>query len=149
MKVMKFGGSCLQSRAGLVRVIELVRPEPRPLVIVLSALKGITDRLIDLTDKASRGEPADTADTRARHLEVLETIDGEARKDAETSLSKHFDQLDRLLVGVAALGEVREFNGLNPVLSGQAAQAFARQDRDPFLFRLPQAFPSRPHSRNV
>lgn len=87
-------------------MIELIREEPRPLVIVLSALKGITDQLIDLIDKACRGEPADTSQARQRHVDVLGSVDGEARQVAETRLFEHFEQLDRLLVGVGALGEV-------------------------------------------
>jgi aspartokinase len=107
MKVMKFGGSCLQSRAGLARMIELVRPEPRPLVIVLSALKGVTDELIGLMTAAEAGQPFDPAPLRARHLEVLEAAGDAAAKDAvREGLVAHLDELERILTGIAALGEV-------------------------------------------
>ncbi len=105
MKVMKFGGSCLQSREGLLRMIELIRTEPRPLVIVLSALKGITDELIALTARACAGETPDLAPFMKRHTDVLGSLDGEPRQVAEEQLEAHFGELKRLLGGVAALGE--------------------------------------------
>src|SRR5688500_17101136 len=72
VKVMKFGGSCLQSREGLLRMTELIRSEPRPIIIVLSALKGVTDGLIALTDTAGKGVVPDVDPMRRRHHEVLE-----------------------------------------------------------------------------
>ena len=76
MKVMKFGGSCLQSRAGLVRMIDLIRDEPRPLAIVLSALKGVTDQLVGLVERAEAGQEWDLDELRRRHDEVLEPLQG-------------------------------------------------------------------------
>jgi aspartate kinase len=105
MKVMKFGGSCLQSREGLERMIELIRTEPRPLVIVLSALKGVTDKLIAFGEAACTGEVPDVSAIERRHVEVLETLDGEPRAEAETRLAAHFADLRKLLSGIAALGE--------------------------------------------
>lgn len=103
---MKFGGSCLQSRAGLLRMIERIRPEPKPLVIVLSALKGVTDELIGLTARAVTGATPDIAPLRARHHEVLETLDGSHRDEGEATLTAMLDELERILTGVAALREV-------------------------------------------
>lgn len=106
MKVMKFGGSCLQSRAGLERMIELIREQPRPLAIVLSALKGITDHLIGLIDAAVAGKDTDLAEIRARHAEVTETLRGEPRARAEASLETGFEELSRVLGAIQALQEV-------------------------------------------
>jgi aspartokinase/homoserine dehydrogenase 1 len=107
MKVMKFGGSCLQSRAGLERMIELIRAEPRPLVIVLSALKGVTDELIGLMDSArDTGQAPDLAGLRERHAEVLETISAEGRLASQALLDERFGELERVLGAVAALGEI-------------------------------------------
>ncbi|MGE0709492.1 MAG: aspartate kinase [Planctomycetota bacterium] len=106
MKVMKFGGSCLQSRAGLERMIELIRAEPRPLAIVLSALKGITDQLIGLLERAEReGSAPSLAEVRERHLEVLETLAEERRARARAELELRIAELERVLGAVAALGE--------------------------------------------
>ncbi len=109
MKVMKFGGSCLQSAAGLARMIELVTREPRPLAIVLSALKGVTDDLIALTENAARGATAENeprmAQLRRRHEEALASLSGEFKATAARELEDHLRELERYLTGVAALRE--------------------------------------------
>src|SRR5581483_7018389 len=109
MKVMKFGGSCLQSAAGLKRMIELVAREPRPLAIVLSALKGVTDDLIALTESAARGaapeQEARLGDLRKRHEEALRSLQGEPRAAAERGLEALLRELTDLLKGVQFLRE--------------------------------------------
>jgi len=105
MKVMKFGGSCLQSRDGLLRMIARVRPEPRPLVIVLSALKGVTDQLIALLERAARGEEVEVEPLRERHHEVLRDVSPELAAPARSALDGLLDELERVLRGVAALRE--------------------------------------------
>jgi aspartate kinase len=103
---MKFGGSCLQSREGLLRMTELIRREPRPLIIVLSALKGVTDALIALVEEAGRGVVPDLAAMRRRHADVLEVLGPEQRRRAEAGLEPLFAELERTLRGIAAVGEV-------------------------------------------
>src|SRR5581483_4786974 len=109
MKVMKFGGSCLQTAAGLERMLELVAREPRPVAIVLSALKGVTDDLIALTENAAHGNRPEgdprLASLRKRHEEALERLTGEPREQAQQALAELFAELTRLLEGVSNLRE--------------------------------------------
>src|SRR2546421_5619693 len=108
MKVMKFGGSCLQTASGLKRLLEIVAREPRPLAVVLSALKGVTDDLIALTDTAAKGEPAADARLgllRARHEEALAGLDAAPRDEGAREIEAHMGELVSLLSGVAALRE--------------------------------------------
>ena len=67
---MKFGGSCLQSREGLLRMTDLVRSEPRPLVIVLSALKRT--RILDRATAARLSQRPEriVGNTLSRMLEL-------------------------------------------------------------------------------
>ncbi len=106
MKVMKFGGSCLQSPEGLLRMIDKLRHEPRPLVIVLSALKGVTDELIDLLSRAEAGAAVAIDGLRARHAEVLAEVGAEVRAPAERAGGARLDARVRGVRGVAALREV-------------------------------------------
>src|SRR4051794_7310802 len=107
MKVMKFGGSCLQSAAGLKRMIELVAGEARPLAIVLSALKGVTDDLIALTEGAAKGgnpeQETRLGELRKRHEEALRSLTGEPRAAAERALDALLKELVDLLKGVQFL----------------------------------------------
>jgi aspartate kinase len=133
---MKFGGSCLQSREGLVRMTDLIRSEPRPLVIVLSALKGVTDALIALTDAAGRGAAPDLDALRKRHHDVLEVLAGAPRQAAQRGIDALLDELERTLRGIAAVGEVPERTrdrviGMGERLSVVLAAAHLDQEKIP------------------
>ena len=58
MNVFKFGGSCLTGPESLTRVRDLVREFGTPVVCVLSALKGTTDRLLALVSGSLYAEYA-------------------------------------------------------------------------------------------
>jgi aspartate kinase len=105
---MKFGGSCLQSRDGLLRMTAHVAQAQRPVIVVLSALKGVTDQLIGLVDAAAKGTAPDLRPLRLRHDEVLEVLKGEHREIAARGMKPLFDDLERTLVGIASLGEAPE-----------------------------------------
>ena len=89
MKVMKFGGTSVADQAAIERLIALVRAErqaeaqteggdARGPVVVVSALSGVTDRLLGVAALAGSGdvEGARTSlqDLRARHIKVSEVI---------------------------------------------------------------------------
>jgi homoserine O-acetyltransferase len=58
-RVLKFGGTSLADAARLRRVAALVRDAGRdePVVVVVSALAGVTDALVRLVDVAAAGQP--------------------------------------------------------------------------------------------
>ena len=59
MKVLKFGGSSVGSREGILHVRDSVSRTKRPVVVVVSALGGVTDCLIALMKQAGHvGEAA-------------------------------------------------------------------------------------------
>src|SRR6188768_2162830 len=93
MKVMKFGGTSVADRAAIERLIALVRAErqaesqkeggdARGPVVVVSALSGVTDRLLGVAALATSGdiEGARTSlqDLRQRHITVSEVITEES-----------------------------------------------------------------------
>jgi aspartokinase len=76
-RVFKFGGSSVADAACMRRVADIIEGEPAgPLAVVLSACKGVTDRLLDLVSAAERQEP--TAPTlaalRQQHLDIASEI---------------------------------------------------------------------------
>jgi aspartate kinase len=75
MIVMKFGGTSVGTAASIRNVLEIVRREVkrRPLVVV-SALAGVTDMLVDLSRRAPNGD-ASVAALTARHRQVLAELD--------------------------------------------------------------------------
>ena len=52
MKVMKFGGGCLKDPSFLIRTAGLIEKESLPPVVVVSAVYGVTDLLMDALKSA-------------------------------------------------------------------------------------------------
>ncbi|MEZ5291884.1 MAG: lysine-sensitive aspartokinase 3 [Vicinamibacterales bacterium] len=118
MVVMKFGGTSVADRAAIERLIGIVRrqreregdsPSPGP-VVVVSALSGVTDRLLGVAAEAGAGDfegaRHNLQDLRARHLTVSEVItDDQLRAAVQGDLAREFDELERV---VGALGVLRE-----------------------------------------
>jgi len=55
MKVMKFGGSSVGSPESIKSVKQIVEAEEAPVIVVVSALGGVTDRLLLSADFAVKG----------------------------------------------------------------------------------------------
>ncbi len=122
MKVMKFGGTSVADQAAIERLIAIVRAErqaeaqteggdARGPVVVVSALSGVTDRLLGVAALARSGdvEGARTSlqDLRARHIKVSEVIsDPSLRKPVVDALNREFDELERVVSALAVLQEV-------------------------------------------
>lgn len=111
MIVMKFGGSSVGTADAIAQVAGLVGAHrgERP-VIVVSALQGVTDRLLALADRALAGDlaavEAGLAELRVRHRE---TAIGAAGDDALACLARIdalAHELGHALRGVAALREL-------------------------------------------
>lgn len=122
MKVMKFGGTSVADQAAIERLIALVRAErqaeaqteggdSRGPVVVVSALSGVTDRLLGLAALSNSGDiegaKASLQDLRARHIKVSEVIaDASLRGSVLDSLNREFDDLERVVAALAVLQEV-------------------------------------------
>ena len=55
MKVLKFGGSSVATPQAIQQVRQIVQHTAAPMVIVVSALGGVTDQLIALSHQATKG----------------------------------------------------------------------------------------------
>ncbi len=74
IKVMKFGGAALKDGPGVSRAVEVVtRHGGESPVVVVSALEGVTDLLVDAARAAARGE-VKTDTIRVRHRSVLSQL---------------------------------------------------------------------------
>ncbi len=108
LKVLKFGGSSVGSAEALLRAAAIVREElPAGGLVVVSALKGTTDRLLEACAAAGRGDlPAAQAIQQAiqeRHHEVAATLG--LLDMVRGAWFPLFERLDQLLTGMAMLGE--------------------------------------------
>lgn len=83
MKVMKFGGTSIGSVSSMLSVKKIVQSVNEPVIVVVSALGGITDKLISTSKMAAAGDPGYEKEFREivrRHEEII----GEAAPAGET-----------------------------------------------------------------
>jgi aspartate kinase len=101
--VMKFGGTSVANAEAIARVrrIATARPEDVPVVIV-SAMSGVTDRLLGLASAAERRDDAAVAagidELWKRHAETASALTSGSRRDTLLdALRAEFDNLRALL----------------------------------------------------
>ena len=56
MKVLKFGGTSVGSAESILNVKKIVESQTEPVIVVVSALGGITDKLIQTAHMAKEGD---------------------------------------------------------------------------------------------
>lgn len=84
MKVMKFGGTSVGSAESILSVKSIVEQQKEPVIVVVSALGGITDKLIALTTMAMTGDMRFENEFQSvvdRHLEVIRSVVNPAGRD--------------------------------------------------------------------
>lgn len=86
MKVLKFGGTSVGSIESLKNVKEIVDSINGKAVIVVSALGGLTDKLILISRKASDGEEweEEMASIRHRHFDIINNLVKDERQPKVT-----------------------------------------------------------------
>ena len=110
MKVLKFGGSSVGTPEAVLKVKQIVDRLDTSAVVVVSALGGVTDRLISLSAQAV--DPAAdylTAldELHARHDKMVRTVlPADRQEDILQEVSNGFDELSRILQGVHLIGEL-------------------------------------------
>ena len=107
MKVMKFGGTSVGSVKSILSLKKIVETEARtqPVVVVVSALDGITDKLIATSQMAKQGDDHYREEFDAmvtRHHQMIEAVitDDKKRIDLFNNVDQLFDQLKSILYGV-------------------------------------------------
>lgn len=111
MTVLKFGGSSVADAACIDRVADIVIEayDKGPVGVVVSALKGTTDSLLNAAECAQRGDSRYTEQIEAleeRHYKVLETLhSGESADGIRMVVGDMFQELKNILHGVDLVRE--------------------------------------------
>ncbi|MBO7139211.1 MAG: bifunctional aspartate kinase/homoserine dehydrogenase I [Prevotella sp.] len=107
MKVMKFGGTSVGSVASILSLKKIVEAEAGrgPVIVVVSALDGITDKLLGMARMAMQGNEQwrEEYDMVAeRHHQMIDTIiaDNGKRKDLLQRVDALLEQLQSICNGV-------------------------------------------------
>ncbi len=91
-EVHKFGGASLATAEAMAHAVAIVLAHrPAPMVVVVSALAGVTDALLDIATKGPRGG---AAALRRKHLGVARALfTGARRKDLISRVDEAFADL--------------------------------------------------------
>lgn len=105
MKVLKFGGTSVGSIESILSLKSIVESETQPVIVVVSALGGITDKLIAISQQALTGDEQykeEFENIVKRHHHMVENIikDETAKKALLGTLNDLFDQLRSIYYGV-------------------------------------------------
>ena len=105
MKVMKFGGTSVGSVESILSLKRIVEAEQEPVIVVVSALGGITDKLIATSQLALNGDETWKEEFDAiwqRHHEMIDAVitDTDRRTALQNVLDDMFEQLRSIYYGV-------------------------------------------------
>ncbi len=132
MQVLKFGGTSVNDAQAIFQVAAIVADQlrtDREAVVVTSAMRGVTDLLINTANAAAQGDRQAYRDARmtliARHRDASEALIADL--DELSAIQAHIDErvreFERLCMAVAILGELTE-RGL-AVISGLGERLMA------------------------
>ncbi len=104
MKIMKFGGTSVGSVQGLLSVKKIVEAQEESVIVVVSALSGITDQLYKVATFASNGDENYLNEYQSmlqRHIEVINAVVPENKINSVLELVKiQFNDLSNILRGL-------------------------------------------------
>ena len=105
MKVLKFGGSSVGSVHSIISVKRIVEAVEEPVIVVVSALGGITDQLIKVSQMAAEGDSAyekQYRDIVNRHIEMVYTVipAGESRIVLLDKVNELLSELKDIFQGI-------------------------------------------------
>ena len=105
MKVLKFGGTSVANANSLEKVIAIINQQKDTrMVVVVSALGGITDLLMQMAQEASRGiesYKAPLSTIEKRHLEPIQAfIPLKSQSGIISFLKAHLNELETLLESI-------------------------------------------------
>jgi aspartokinase/homoserine dehydrogenase 1 len=109
MKVIKFGGTSVGSVENVKKIDEIVRNQNSDLIVVVSAVGGITDMLLAAANAGARGGEVSNYlnDIKLRHDNMLAGLFDEMTiTDVNEKMKVIFEELEKMLQGVRLIGEL-------------------------------------------
>lgn len=110
MKVLKFGGTSVGSAENIQRVKEILMGQDDDVIVVVSALGGITDKILSAAKMAAIGTgyfQAELTEINTRHYETIEKLFAEdMQADIKAKTAVLLEELERIIHGVSLIGEL-------------------------------------------
>ena len=108
MKVLKFGGTSVGSAANIKRVNEIILAQQDDVVIVVSAMGGITDKILKAASNAADGTAdfhTELTEIRTKHDEAIKELFNGAGA-VQLIVAELLDELEQILTGITLVGEL-------------------------------------------
>src|SRR6185436_13577650 len=142
MKVLKFGGTSVGSAQRMQSVADLIRKNSEPVIVVLSAMSGTTNNLVELSNSLY-------AKNNAKANEIINTLETKYKQEiknlyrSETALNKaeqllkyHFDYLRAFTLDMFTANEEKAVLAQGELLSTAMFQ-FYMEEQGEKSFLLP------------
>ena len=133
MKVLKFGGTSVGSAENIQKVKDILIGQDDDVIVVVSALGGITDMILSAAKMAAIGTGYFLSELTAintRHFEVIEKLfSGVKQTEVKNNTQVLLDELGRIVHGVSLIGELTpktldKIGGFGERLSSQIIAEF-------------------------
>lgn len=123
MKVLKFGGTSVANSESLTNVIKIVKNQRSTIAVVVSALGGVTDLLMEMLSIAQSGQEKYkdiSSKIEKQHLEIIKKFIPIENQSAIISfLKKHLNELESRLDAINILEEATPKNNAIIVSYGE------------------------------
>ena len=110
---MKFGGSSVGSTVSILKVKEIVESVEEPVVVVVSAMYGITDRLLNTSRLAAQGDYAyekEFSQIFSRHIETAQEVisDPTIQNSVLKQINSLLEELENIYKGVFLVRDISQ-----------------------------------------
>jgi len=132
----KFGGSSLRDAERISRVVEIIQDVEGRQIVVVSAMSGVTDALIEIVQLASEGAGPESWQERAieleqRHITTTQELLGDNSRAVNEQLAEEFTGLHELLnaqslVGAVSADLMQLISGLGEIWSSMIVNSVLR-----------------------
>ena len=148
MKVLKFGGTSVENSKSITNVLKIVQEQKGPIAVVVSALGGITNLLMEMLSLAQSGDnnyKNHLPFVEKRHLETIKNCVPIQYQSAIISfLKKHLNELESRLdaihlleeatpknnAAISAYGELLSSNIIQEIFSFNGIESVLKDSRD-------------------
>ena len=101
MKILKFGGTSVGTAASIRNVRDIISAETGEKIIVLSAMSGVTNLLVQIIAEIKSGEPAKAEaivqELRQKHLDLVEELIPFENYAVKDLVIRQFERLSEIL----------------------------------------------------
>lgn len=110
MRVLKFGGSSVATSEAILKVKSIIEQcEDEKIIVITSALGGVTDALLSIAEQASAGDESylkGIIELRDRHLKIASEVVTRNKNIILGAVSRNIDDVTNILKGVFLIGDL-------------------------------------------